>query len=445
MTTYDVLYALALGVSSPVWLLIPKLRRKILDAVRERNGSVESGDTSRPAILIHAVSMGEINATTSLVRLLSESHRNIRFIISTTSKTGNERSRTLYANNPNVTRIRFPFDFSKCVARLLDAQRPKVAVLMELEVWPNFMAECGKRNIPVILINGRLSAHSFRNYRLALPLTRPMFKRLSLACVQEQTYAERFRRVGVPADRVHVTGTMKFDTAQVAERIDGDDALARAVGIEASEKVWVCGSTGPGEEQAILDIHIDLRKAFPNLRLIIVPRHPERFDEVADLIQSRGLSLLRRSRTVAAASGDTPVILGDTMGELRKFYSLATIVFVGRTLLDLGPKQHGSDMIEPGALAKPVIVGPFTGNFTEVMNRFREASAIREVRDAAQLRQAVGELLLSPIAAREMGERAQSVVIANKGATGRHVKAILELLESSEVGRDAQRSDSSAP
>jgi 3-deoxy-D-manno-octulosonic-acid transferase len=446
MTLYDLVYATAIAATAPLWLVVPRLRRKVIDALRDRRGIVPIAAGLRPAVLIHAVSMGEINATTALVQLLGDTVPDARFIISTTSRTGENRARELYEKNPSVTRVRFPFDFSKSVKKLLANQRPVVVVLMELEVWPNFMRECERRGIPVILVNGRLSAHSFRRYRLGGPLTRPMFRRLKVACVQEEAYARRFEEIGVPPARIRITGTMKFDTAQVIDRIPGADMIALSVGLGATaDKIWVCGSTGPGEEQLILAAYKELRIKFPGLRLAIIPRHPERFDDVAKLIQSHGLPLVRRSQVKAAAHASpapsvspslrlslspspdpSAVVLGDTMGELRKFYSIADIVFVGRTLVDLGPKQHGSDMIEPAALAKPVIVGRFTGNFTEVMNRFREAGAIREVNNGEQLRDAVADLLLAPIAAAEIGSRAQHVVRKNQGATLRHVEVILE-------------------
>lgn len=432
MTVYDFAYAMGLTLSSPIWLLMPKLRRKILDAVGERNGAVPLATGQTPGILIHAVSVGEINATTSLVRLLAQNLPEARFILSTTSRTGEARARQLYANQPQVTLIRFPFDFSQSVNRMLDAQRPAVAVLMELEVWPNFIHACAGRNIPVLLINGRLSAHSFRRYRLIAPVGGRMFRRLHTVLAQDDLYAERFRRVGVPVDRIRVTGTMKFDTAQIADRIEGDDALANAVGLQRErDAIWVCGSTGPGEEAAILDTFQRLQGSNPTLRLVIVPRHPERFDEVAGLITTRGYRLVRRSggAVQAAAPGDSPpIILGDTMGELRKFYSLGTIVLVGRSLVDLGPKQHGSDMIEPAALAKPVIVGPFTGNFADVMSRFREAGAIREIGRPSELLSATAALLADPAAAAAMARRAQEVVRENQGATQRHVEVILRAL-----------------
>ena len=417
MTAYDLAYAIAIGATAPVWLMAPGLRRKVLDALRARNGNVPRSTSNEPGVLIHAVSMGEINATPALVSLLAFTIPDLRFIISTTSRTGEARARQLYAKEPRVTLIRFPFDFSKSVGKMLDAQRPSVVVLMELEVWPNFTHECEKRRIPVILVNGRLSAYSYRGYRLTGPFTRPMFSRLTLACVQEEAYVARFKRVGVPADRIRVTGTMKFDTAQLADPKADAIAIGQSVGLHpGEEKIWVCGSTGPGEEQIVLSAYAELRKTFPSLRLVIVPRDLERFDEVANLIKSQGFALVRRSQpdVPPAPVGRPIVVLGDTMGELRKFYSVADIVFVGRTLVDLGSKQHGSDMIEPAALAKPVIVGPYTGNFMEAMNRFREARAIREIHQPQQLAGAVAELMLAPIACAEIGQNAQYVVRQNQ-------------------------------
>jgi 3-deoxy-D-manno-octulosonic-acid transferase len=448
MTWYDLAYVLAIIATAPLWLAVPRWRRKVLDVLRERNGKVAKAEISRPGLLIHAVSMGEINATPHLVRVLSETLPDLRFLITTTSRTGANRARELYEKNPNVTLLRFPFDFTPSIRRMLDAQQPMAVVLMELEVWPNFMRECDKRRIPVLLVNGRLSASSFRGYKLAGLFTRPMFERLTRVCVQEQAFARRFERLGVFPQQISVTGTMKFDTAQVVvELLPGADQLALSVGLghAENEKTWVCGSTGPGEEKMILSAYAELRVKFPSLRLVIVPRHPERFNEVAELITSRGYAICRRSTiidlgTLAELDAADPnaVILGDTMGELRKFYSLADVVFVGRSLVDLGSKQHGSDMIEPAGLAKPIIIGPFTGNFFEVMNRFREANALREVHTQGQLRDTISDLLLAPIAAKEIGLRAQDVVRKNQGATGRHAEVILEYLPPPRVVTEAE-------
>jgi 3-deoxy-D-manno-octulosonic-acid transferase len=196
------------------------------------------------------------------------------------------------------------------------------------------------------------------------------------------------------------------------------------------ELIWVCGSTGPGEEQIVLDVYRRLLATFGNLRLAIVPRKPERFDEVAKLIEQAGFSVLRRSRNDPPPVGAArlPVILGDTMGELRKFYSLADVVFVGRTLLDLGSRQHGSDMIEPAALAKPVIVGPYTTNFDQAMRKLKETNAAVEVTDRESLEQAVRSFMSNSAEAQAMGRRAQDAVKSEQGATQRHVEVILGVL-----------------
>lgn len=436
MNLYDLLYGAVVGVSSPVWMARTKTRTKVLRAFRERMGQalppVAQGDTT---VMIHAVSLGEMNATRELVRQLSEQRPDLRFAVSTTTDTGYARGQEIYKNDARVSLLRFPLDFSSAVCRVLDAIRPAVVVLMELEVWPNFMRQCGKRRIPVMVVNGRLTEGSYRRYLKARFVTRPMFSRLSAACVQDDCYAERFRQLGVPADRVTVTGTMKFDTAQVADTITGADELAAAVGLEAGHPVWVCGSTGPGEEAIILPIYRELLLQCPSLRLVIVPRKPERFDEVAGLITAEGFALVRRSRPGQVTPGDgSPVILGDTMGELRKFYSLATVVFVGRTLVDLGDKQHGSDMIEPAGVARPVIVGPFTTNFAEVMNCFVAAGAMIVVRSEDELRQATARLLADPVEARRLGQAAQQVVKTGKGATARHVQVITAMLPQPKQG-----------
>lgn len=430
---YDMVYAVGVGVSAPFWLLRPAARDKVRRAFSQRMGQVPCRDDDAPAVWIHAVSLGEINATKALVQSLSQQRPELRFIISSTTETGYTRGSELYGANPRVTLIRYPLDFSPAIERVLDRLRPSLVVLMELELWPNFLHLCRRRRIPVVLVNGRVTRSSFRNYRLAKPLVAPMFASLAQVCAQEETYAKRFIALGADPRRVRITGTMKFDTAQVGQAVAGDRELAEAMDLADEEApLWVCGSTGPGEEAIVLHAYRQLLVNHPSLRLAIIPRHPQRFDEVAQLIESEGFPLLRRSRPVVrdpqSETQNPPVLLGDTMGELRKFYSLASVVFVGRSLVDLGPRQHGSDMIEPCALAKPTLVGPFTGNFAEVMTRFRDAEAIGVVRDEAELLQQVDRLLTQRTEAQGMARRAQQVVRQEQGATGRHVGVILGYL-----------------
>jgi 3-deoxy-D-manno-octulosonic-acid transferase len=430
VNAYDIAYGLGLGLAAPYWLLKGSARRKVRKALRERMGRVDPRpDTLAPAIMIHAVSLGEMNATRAMVAKLRDARPGLQFIISTTTETGLARGRELYGDAPDCRVIAYPLDFSSAVSRVLDRLRPSLVVLMELEVWPNFLRHCFNRKIPVLLVNGRLTGSSFRNYRYAGPVTAAMFRRLKLVCAQEKLYADRFIALGAPPERVKITGTMKFDTAQVADRIDGADVLAQAVGLNpAQEKIWICGSTGPGEEQIVLDAYRALLTRHPTLRLVIVPRHPQRFGEVAKFIESTGFPLIRRSNPQSAIRNPQSIILGDTMGELRKFYSLADVVFVGRSLVDLGPRQHGSDMIEPAALAKPVVVGPFTGNFSEVMNAFLADRAMEQIPQPGQLANVIERLLANPAESAAMGKRAQDVVRREQGATARHVEVILAQL-----------------
>jgi 3-deoxy-D-manno-octulosonic-acid transferase len=430
---FDIAYGLGVGLTSPFWLAKPSSRRKILRAFSQRMGHVPARDLSKPGIMIHAVSLGEINATRSLINLLRSQRPGLNFIVSVTTETGYARGQELYGSASDVTLIRYPLDFTPAVDRLLTALRPAVVVLLELEVWPNFIRRCTQRKIPVILVNGRITPGSFRKYRLAQPLVGSMFARLHKVAAQDQEYARRFTQLGVPANRVTVTGTMKFDTAIIADQIGGESELAAAVGLSPSkEPIWVCGSTGPGEEAIVLPIYRNLLQRFPNLRLVIVPRKPERFDEVANLIATSGLTIVRRSQpnTPPPQTSPAPIILGDTIGELRKFYALSTVVFVGRTLVDLGHRQHGSDMIEPAALAKPVVVGPFTANFAEAINCFEQANAMKIVQNPQDLESTIATLLSDSPAAKEMGIRAREVVKNQQGATARHATIILDTLNS---------------
>lgn len=429
LNLYDIAYYFGVGVASPYWLIKPSARTKVLRAFRERMGHVPArADPSKPAVMIHAVSLGEINAARALVDLLRQRRDDLHIIVSTTTDTGFARGQQLYGSDPHITLIRYPLDFSSAIHRALDALRPNVVVLMELELWPNFVRACKRRGIAVVVANGRLTEESFHRYRFVRPIVTTMLRRVDRLCVQDDLYARRFLALGARPDQISVIGTMKFDNATVADRVDGDARLAREVGLRfGAEPTWVCGSTGPGEEEIILRVYRYLREKNSSLRLVIVPRKPERFDEVAQLIRDQGFTLSRRSKPTAAPANDA-VILGDTMGELQKIYSLASVVFVGRSLVDLGARQHGSDMIEPCALGKAVLVGPFTGNFADAVRAFKAGQAIVEVPDEPTLAATVSALLKNPDEARALGARAQDVVRKRQGATERHAQIVLDAL-----------------
>jgi 3-deoxy-D-manno-octulosonic-acid transferase len=413
LTAYDIAY-LGLSPAALPLAISRAVRDKLLDALRTRRGNM-ARRAAGPGVLIHAVSVGELNAARGLIDQLRERVPDVQIVITTTTQAGLARAGELYGEKAGFGVVRFPLDFSWRVDRLLDAARPDVVVLMELELWPNWMKRCAQRDIPVVLANGRITEPSYRRYQWLGPVTRRMFGRLAFAFAQDQTFADRFAGLGVHRDRLCVGGSMKFDAASIGSDVPGTDNLARDLGLDRSrDRILVCGSTGPGEEAICLDLYRSLKRQHPALRLVIVPRKPERFDEVASLIESSGFTCGRRSRRTLGE-----VILIDTIGELRKAYAFAEVVFVGRSLVDLGPRQHGSDMIEPAALGKPVAVGPFTGNFDQAVRAFRAADAIRVVHDAASLTSLLNSWLDQPNDAASLGNRARDVVGASQGATAR--------------------------
>ena len=395
---------------------------------RQRFGGLPRRKSDRPCIWIHAVSLGEVNATQSLVEEIDKRLGGHDVVISATTDTGYAAALRHY---PQRHVVRYPLDFSFAVNRAFDRIRPDAVILLELEAWPNFVTIAARRHIPVGIANGRLTEEkSMRRFGLPLvrSLARQMFSRIAWTAAQNEQYAARFRKLGARAESVTVTGTMKYDTALIAERVPGDRELACAMGIESGAPLLVAGSTGPGEEQMLLDAYAELRAEFPKLRLAIIPRKPERFAEVARLIEARGFGCRRRSvhpddtqanATVATSqpTDDHSVILGDTMGELRKFYALADLVFVGRSLVPMG----GSDMIEVAALARPMCFGPHTQNFVDVAETLLAAKAAVRLGDRSDLVRVARELLRDCGAAGEMGRRAQDVVRQNRGATQRTV------------------------
>jgi 3-deoxy-D-manno-octulosonic-acid transferase len=311
------------------------------------------------------------------------------------------------------------------MGRFLDAVRPDAVILMELEVWPNLVQACQDRGIPLVVINGRLSGGSFGFYRWARRWVRPMFRGLAVVAAQTEEYAQRFRELGTPPERVRVTDTMKWDTARLVDEVDGARELGAFMGIDPARPLVVAGSTGPGEEEALI------RGKPHGVQLMLVPRKPERFDEVARLAPG----MVRRTAVSGYNGGGggggpapggpggpaTDLFLLDTMGELTKAYALADVVIVGRSFVPMG----GSDPIEPVALGKPIIVGPRHENFLEVVTALEEGGGIL-ITDRPM--EAVRELLADEERRRAMAEAGREVIRRRKGATERHVRLIHEIL-----------------
>jgi 3-deoxy-D-manno-octulosonic-acid transferase len=430
---FDAAYLLAAVAFAPVVLYRAIRHGRYRTGWRQRFGQVDRRDPSRRCIWLHAVSVGEVNASKTLVTELERRCPDCEIVISTTTDTGFARAREVFGEKSEV--FYFPVDMSGITKRAFDRLKPQLCLLMELEIWPNFIETAHRRGVPVVVVNGRISDRSFPSYRRARPLLRRTFSRLTLALVQTEAYAERFRSLGCPSDRVVVTGSLKFDTAQKGNEGQSADTLAGELGL-GDELLWVAGGTGDGEEHQILDAYKRLRQdpRLARLRLAIVPRKPERFDEVAGWIEQEGLPLLRYSRIKLgkerAALGPDTVILGDTMGDLRRFYGVAAIIFVGRSLVPMG----GSDMMEAAALARPTLFGPHTFNFRQAVELLLSGQGAIEVRDGEDLRQTVARCLLEPEFSRRIAENGRRVIQENQGATARTLDRVLRLLGPSENG-----------
>ncbi len=384
----------------------------------------------QPAIWIHAVSVGEVNATCSLVDRLRQQLPFHEIYITVTTDTGYDRACNLYGRERVMF---FPMDFTFTMGRALNRLRPSMIILMELEVWFNLASLASKAGIPVVIANGRVTQRSVRRYGFAGSCSRRMFGSLALVAAQDQHYAKRFEQLGVPVDRIVTVGSLKWDTAAVAKQVSGSAQLARAVGIEPGQPLLVAGSTGNEvEEEAVIRAYQQLRRSYDKLQLAIVPRKPERFEAVAKLIRGRGFHVVRRSRCPDQTSGVSghvggkqTVVLGDTMGELRKFYCLATVVFVGRSLVPMG----GSDVMEIAALGRPMLFGKHMDNFSEAAGKLLGSKAAVQVDQPERLASVVGQLMADKDKLRQMSEAARQVVADNQGATARTARLICQLLD----------------
>jgi len=423
----DCVYLLAVVAISPVVVYRVIRHKRYRTGWPQRFGNIARKYPAKKCIWLHAVSVGEVNAAKTLVEGLEKRFGDFQIVISTTTDTGFARANTLFGAKHTV--IYFPFDFSWIMKRAFRNIQPSICLLMELEVWPNLVQIAQRLGVPVVVINGRMSDKSFSGYKKIKPIAKKIFQNVSLVLAQTDEYAQRFRGIGVPDERVVVTGSLKYDTAQITDRIDGADALAAQLNI-GNERLWVAGGTGPGEEKIILDVYTDLIQTgqFSDLRLVIVPRKPERFDEVAQLIADAGSDFVRYS---SIKNGDAswpdkvPVIFGDTMGDLRKFYSLASIIFVGRSLVPMG----GSDMMEAAALGKCTIFGPHASNFRQTVDALLEEQGAIMVKDKRELLETMQKCLLKPDFAGKIAQNGREVIRKNQGATRKTIDQIAKLLK----------------
>ncbi len=418
------LYTLLFHLGLPLVALRLFLRSRKAPAYARRVG--ERFALGLPAlkpggIWVHAVSVGESIAAAPMIRALMQRHPDLPITVTCMTPTGSERIRALFGDQ--VQHCYLPYDLPWAAARFLDRARPVLGVIMETELWPNHIHQCARRGIAVALANARLSERSARGYARFAGLTRPMLEEMSWIAVQTEAEAERFRQLGARPERVSVTGSIKFDLT-----ID-PELLARAADLRdqwqvRQRPIWIAASTHAGEDEIILAAHRQLLEKHPDALLILVPRHPERFNPMAELCTREGLRTLRRS-TGELVTADTQVLLGDTMGELLFLYALADVAFVGGSLVPNG----GHNLLEPAALGKPVLSGPHLFNFLEIAAQLREVGALREVADAPSLAMAVAALWDEPASAARMAEAGLGVMKANQGALERLLDGLGRLIE----------------
>ena len=420
-TLYTVLFYLGLPlVAIRLWL-----RSRKAPAYAKRVG--ERFSLGLPAmkpggIWVHAVSVGESIAAAPMIRALLQRYPALPITVTCMTPTGSERIHALFANEPRIQHCYLPYDLPCAAARFLDRVRPTLAVIMETELWPNHIHQCAKRGIPVALANARLSERSAKGYGRFGKLTQPMLAEMSLFAVQTEAEAQRFRDLGARAETVEVTGSIKFDLTIDPQLLQRATEL-RGQWQAQDRPVWIAASTHDGEDEVVLAAHRQLLDSHPDALLILVPRHPERFNAVFELCRQQGFATLRRS-SGEPVTADTSVLLGDTMGELLFLYALADSAFVGGSLVPNG----GHNLLEPAALAKPVLSGPHLFNFLEIAAQLRSAGALQEVEDAEGLALAVQRLFELPRDAQRMADAGLKVMRTNQGALQRLLDGLDRLI-----------------
>lgn len=409
------LYTLAYLLLLPAILVRLLWRSRLAPAYRQRWAErfglfhAPAFDRQRPVVWLHAVSVGETLAAVPMVKCLQREHPDWQWVITTTTPTGSDRVRASFGDS--VLHVYVPYDLPWLLGAFLRRTQPVLAIIMETELWPNMLAACRARKIPTIVANARLSARSARGYGKLAPLTRSMLADVGLVAAQQQADGERFVQLGLERSKLAVTGSIKFDLDLDAAVREKATALRAQWSLHGTRPVWLVASTHPGEDAIILDAFSTLKQQHSDLLLALVPRHPERFNAVAQQCQSAGFNVLRRS-SGAAPDASTDILVGDTMGELLAFYGAADIAFVGGSLVPTG----GHNLIEPAAWGCPVISGPHLFNFAEVETLLRDNDALVIASDAGEIAAVVHQWLADPGERQASGQRARAVADSNRGA-----------------------------
>ena len=419
----DFAYLVACIVLSP-WLIYRLLGASRRDVARRFGLGLDRPLAS--CIWLHGSSAGEVAVLKPLVAALERDHPGVPLLISAFTATGLETARKLYARHRVVP---LPFDLSFVVARFLRHFNPRLLVVAESEFWPNLIEVARRRGVPVALVNGKMSAKSFRLHARTRLIPRALAK-LALAAVQTEEHASRLTALGVEQHRLHVTGNMKYDLTRAAANAAEATTLRSALGYEAADVVIIGGSLHDGEDEALLAAFAAARERCDKCALVIVPRYPTEAEAVEQRVRARGLAVTRKTAVDAGATapGRSGLLVVDTVGELGRLYAIADLAFVGGSLFFRGANKGGHNLMEPAILGVPVLFGPYNFSFKETVDDLLAADAGRLVRDAAELSAAVVALVQDRDARRELGRRAQQVVYSRQGATLRNYALLAPLL-----------------
>ncbi|MFL6207566.1 MAG: 3-deoxy-D-manno-octulosonic acid transferase [Pyrinomonadaceae bacterium] len=438
---YSFLLALGIFALLPLFLLDAVRHGKYVAGLRERLGGVAPvASNGQPVIWLHCVSVGETQAARPLVRALHEQFPTHALAVSTTTLTGQQLAREVFKDEAAAI-FYFPFDWAWCVRRSLRAIKPAAVLVMETELWPRFLRECQARGVPIALVNGRLSERSFRRYKKIAGFVRQVVNTLTLAIMQTEADAARLRALGLAHERIHVAGNLKFDAPTETDAHELTAALSARFGYNDERPLIVAASTHAPEEIWLLAAFKLLRAALTGHepRLLLAPRHPERFNEVAALVAASGLTYTRRSAAPAASDQTSDLLLLDSIGELRAVYPLATLVFVGGSLVPTG----GHNILEPAAHAKCVITGAHTFNFAAIMRDFLaqqalvQLPALDEQQAPIELARVFQTLLTDIERRRAIGARARAALEESRGATARTI-ALLKIVISGQRSEVSQ-------
>ncbi|MGZ5567128.1 MAG: 3-deoxy-D-manno-octulosonic acid transferase [Limisphaerales bacterium] len=419
---YNILFPIFFVLSAPFYFLKMWRRGNWQAGFGQRFGLYDAAQRStsgKPCMWFHAVSVGEVGICAQLLRELSPKLPGYEFVVSTTTSTGMGELKRLMPSE--VRKIYYPSDFYFSVRKALNTFRPSAFVLVEAELWPNFLWQTMDRQIPMFLINARLSDRSLRGYKRFNFIFGPIFAAFRAVGCQSEADAARLKELGFPAEHVKAVGNLKFDAAKPGPSKMNAAKLLEQIGVPSNAKILVAGSTHAGEEAILADAFVQLREKFPDLFLVLVPRHFERTKQVCAELEKRPLRYMLRSDITAQTTPQKPeCLLVNTTGELKAFYEVATLVFVGKSLTAHG----GQNPIEPAALGKAIITGPNMENFRSIMAAFRANEAIVQADDQSALVQHCAELLSDDTKRTQLGKRALQVVEANSGATARTVELI---------------------